>query len=51
VTADLDLRAVDEATDRTHLDDGWLGEPDNGWDESAEREEWLADWPDGEVRE
>jgi hypothetical protein len=47
VTADLDLRAVDEATDRTHRDDGWLGEPDNGWDESAWREEERYGWENG----
>ena len=47
MTADLDLRAVDEATDRTHLDDGWLGEPDNGWDESADREDERYGWENG----
>ena len=29
--------------------EGWLGEPENAYDESADREEYLADWPDGEV--
>lgn len=29
--------------------DGWLGEPENGYDESADREDERYDWPDGEV--
>lgn len=36
--------AASEAEDAGHL-----GEPENGYDESADREERLYDWPDGEV--
>jgi hypothetical protein len=40
--------AVTGVIERTDAD-GWLGEPENGWDESADREAERYDWPDGEV--